>query len=109
VPPRREPAQRAADARTLYLAAAEPLRVTSTGEALVVSRPAQAHLGVQRVPVARVLRVICTVQVDWSGAALALCMQRGITVSWLDAHGASRGHLWPARPRQVDLADGVRG
>ena len=107
LPPRREPAQRAADARTLYLAAAEPLRVTSTGEALVVSRPNQAHLGVQRVPVARVLRVICTAQVDWSGAALALCMQRGITVSWLDAQGADRGHLWPARPRQVDLADAL--
>lgn len=99
---------RALDARTLYLAAAEPLRVTSTGEALVISRPRCGVLGeVQRVPVARVLRVVCNDSVEWSGAALALCLQRGITVSWLDGRGAELGHLWPQRPRRTDLAEAL--
>lgn len=96
---------RAQDARTLYLAAADPLRVTSTGEALVVSRPdGQA----QRLPISRVLRIVCAASVDWSGAALSLCMQRGVTVSWLDACGGhAQGHLWPARTRSTDLADAL--
>jgi CRISPR associated protein Cas1 len=93
--------QRALDARTLYLAAAEPLRVTSTGEALVVSR---ADGRVMRVPISRVMRVVCTDTADWSGAALALCMQRGVPLSWLDSRGEAQGHLWPQRARQVDLA-----
>ena len=93
---------RALDARTLYLAAPEPLRVTSTGEALVISR-ADGH--VMRIPISRVLRVVCCPTVDWSGAALGLCMQRGVPLCWLDGRGEAQGHLWPQRTRPVDLAD----
>lgn len=95
---------RALDARTLYLAATEPLRVTSTGEALVISRPDGR---VQRVPISRVLRIVCAASVEWSGAALSLCMLRGVPLSWLDGEGEAQGHLWPRRPRQVDLADAM--
>lgn len=95
---------RALDARTLYLAAADPLRVTSTGEALVVTR---SDGRVQRVPIARVLRVVCTSSTDWSGAALCLCQQRGVPITWLDARGEAQGDLWPRRPRRTDLADAL--
>ncbi|MCK6426813.1 MAG: CRISPR-associated endonuclease Cas1 [Burkholderiaceae bacterium] len=106
-PLRRGPLPRAADARTLYLAAAERLRVTSTGEALVIGRPDAPHLGAQRIPVARVLRIVCGDSAEWSGAALALCQQRGITITWLNGRGEAAGHLWPERPRRVDLADAL--
>lgn len=105
--PQPSPQRRASDARTLYLAAPQRLRVTSTGEALVVSRPEAPQLGAQRVPVARVLRIVSTDAAEWSGAALALCLQRGITITWLDRQGEAIGHLWPARRQAVDLADAL--
>lgn len=92
--------ERASDARTLYLASAEALRVTSTGEALIVSQPDGR---VARLPVARLLRIVCTDTAEWSGAALALCMHRAIPITWLDRHGEAAGHLWPQRVRGVDL------
>lgn len=95
---------RAADARTLYLMSPHPLRVTSTGEALVV----RDHEGqVARIPVARVLRVVCNDTAEWSGAALVLCQQRGLTITWLDGGGEAQGHLWPTRTRPVDLAEAL--
>ena len=98
------PPRRAADARTLYLMSPHPLRVTSTGEALVV-RDHEAQ--VVRFPVARVLRVVCNDTAEWSGAALVLCQQRGLTITWLDGGGEALGHLWPARGRPVDLAEAL--
>lgn len=95
---------RTADARTLYLMSPHPLRVTSTGEALVVrDHEAQAV----RFPVARVLRVVCNDMAEWSGAALVLCQQRGLTITWLDTSGEALGHLWPTRNRPVDLAEAL--
>lgn len=94
----------APDARTLYLAAAQPLRVTSTGEALVVG---QADGRIVRVPVTRVLRVVCAAEAEWSGAALALCMERGIAVCWLDARGEALGHLWPRQAPGAELASAL--
>jgi hypothetical protein len=94
---------RAADARTLYLCSADPVRVTSTGEALVVS--GQADGRVHRVPVARLLRVVCNAQAHWSGSALALCLQRGISVAFLGRGGEPAGQLWPQRRRRLPLAE----
>jgi hypothetical protein len=94
----------AADARTLYLPAPGRLRITSTGEALVVTREDGRVL---RFPVVRLLRVVCTASSDWSGAALALCLQRGIVVSWLDGAGESAGHLWPQITRPVPMNDSL--
>jgi hypothetical protein len=92
----------AADARTLYLASAERLRVTSTGEALVIARDDGA---VQRVPVARLLRIVCNTRAEWSGAALALCLERGVPVSWLGHDDQPLGHLWPRRPQGSPLGE----
>jgi len=93
---------RSADARTLYLVAAERVRVTSTGEALVIARDDGA---VQRIPVARLLRIVCNTRAEWSGAALALCLERGVPVSWLGHAEQPLGHLWPCRPHGSPLEE----
>ena len=80
------------------------MRITSTGEALVVSRPDGRVL---RFPVARVLRVVCNDRAEWSGAALVLCQQRGIVVSWLDGGGAPLGHLAAHLTQLVALGDAL--
>lgn len=95
---------RAADARTLYLMPAQTLHVSSTGEALVASR---ADGEVHRLPATRLLRVVCNERVHWSGPALVLCQQRGISVTWLGAHGRALGHLYPAQTPRVELADAL--
>ncbi len=97
-------ATRSSDARTLYLAPTTPLRVSSTGEALVVSHPDGR---VMRLPVARVLRVVCADTTEWSGAALSLCLQRGISITWLNHQGEAEGHLWPCSQRRVALDDAL--
>ena len=101
--PVRKPAPRTADARTLYLCSASPVRVTSTGEALVVSGSADGQ--VHRVPVARLLRVVCNAQAHWSGPALALCMERGVSVAFLGRGGEPAGQMWPQRRRRLPLAE----
>jgi hypothetical protein len=93
---------RAADARTLYLASSERLRVTSTGEGLVITREDGA---VQRIPASRLLRIVCNTRAEWSGAALALCMERGVPVSWLGHDDQPLGHLWPRRPHTSPLGE----
>lgn len=96
--------QRALDARTLYIVPQDTLHVSSTGEALVVSR---ADGDVHRLPITRLLRVVCSERVNWSGAALGLCQARGVPVTWLDGRGESLGHLWPARAPHTDLSDAL--
>jgi len=102
-PPRPTAPARAPDARTLYLCSTEPVRVTSTGEALVIS--GQADGRVHRVPVARLLRIVCNAQAHWSGSALALCLQRGIGVAFLGRGGEPAGQLWPQQRRRLPLAE----
>lgn len=97
-------AERALDARALYLMPDDGLHVTSTGEALVVTRPdGEVH----RLPASRLMRVICNDRVHWSGAALGLCQARGITVTWLSGGGQALGHLWPATARRAALAEAL--
>jgi hypothetical protein len=97
---------RAADARTLYLLPEDTLHLSSTGEALVATRPDGE---VSRLPAARLLRVVCSERVNWSGAALGLCQAHGITVTWLDGRGAPLGHLYPAAAPRTDLAELLDG
>lgn len=79
-------------ARALYLGAAEKKRVACTDEALVVTNERKQTW---RYPVARVARVVCSTVVDWSGAALALCLRRGIGIAWVDARGEPLGASYP--------------
>jgi hypothetical protein len=98
--------------RALYLASRTPLRVSAQDDSLVVERrPA----GRQRFPAARVDRIVCNPAAEWSGAALALCLRWGITITWLDAAGHALGDCVPrlvdtlplhaALERLVELAD----
>jgi hypothetical protein len=78
--------------RALYLAARSALRVSAQDESLVIDRrPA----GRQRFPAARIDRIVCNPVAEWSGAALALCLRWGITVTWLDAGGNALGDCVP--------------
>lgn len=85
-------------ARALYLGGREHKRVSCTAEALVVTN---ARTQVMRFPLVRVARVVSSTDVvDWSGAALALCMRAGIGITWLDTHGQALGSLY-AQPRNT--------
>ena len=85
---------RGADARTLYLGAATCRRVDASGDALVVSTQRDGQTARrQRFPLQRVARVVSCTTTDWSGAALQLCMQRQLSICWLDGHGVALGSL----------------
>ncbi|MDP2369197.1 CRISPR-associated endonuclease Cas1 [Rhodoferax sp.] len=91
-----------AGARALYLGSRERKRVTCTDEALVVTNQRAQTM---RYPVARVARVVSSADVvDWSGAALALCMRAGIGITWLDAKGEAVGTLYPQQRQTTSFA-----
>ena len=85
---------RGADARTLYLRESTCQRVDASGDALVITTQRLGEpLRRLRFPLQRVARVVCSVSVDWSGAALQLCLQRRLSICWLDRHGDALGSL----------------
>lgn len=88
-------------ARALYLGARERKQVHCTEEALVVRNERAQTL---RYPVARVARVVSSTTVDWSGGAIALCLMRGIGITWLSGSGESLGTCYPQRRGQDSLA-----
>lgn len=102
---RKSPARRVQPgpgARALYLAGRAHKRVTSTEAALVVTNE-QAQ--VMRFPLARVARIVSSADVvDWSGAALALCMRAGIGITWIDTHGQPVGSVYCQRRHPARLA-----
>ena len=87
-----------AGARALYLGGAVPKRVGCTEQALVVTN---ARAQTWRYPVARVARVVSSPAVDWSGAALSLCMHRGISIAWTDAKGQALGVCYAQQRGQI--------
>lgn len=104
-PPRTRAIAPGVGARALYLGSRERKRVSCTAEALVVTN---ARAQTLRYPVARVARVVSAADVvDWSGAALALCMRAGIPITWLDAHGQAIGSLYPSARNATPLATAV--
>jgi hypothetical protein len=83
-------------ARALYLGTRDKKHVACTAEALVVRNERAQTM---RYPLVRVARVVSSTVVDWSGAALALCLQNGIGISWINARGDALGTCYP-HPRQ---------
>jgi hypothetical protein len=79
-------------ARALYLGTRDKKHVSCTAEALVVRNDRAQTL---RYPLVRVARVVSSTVVDWSGAALALCLQHGIGISWVNARGEALGTCYP--------------
>ena len=87
-------AARGADARTLYLREAACQRVDAGGDALVIATQRPGELVRRlRFPLQRVARVVSCTTVDWSGAALQLCMLRRLSICWLDQRGDALGSL----------------
>ena len=101
-------AARGADARTLYLRAAACERVDAVDDALVIvtQRPGEP-LRRLRFPLQRVARVVCSTTVDWSGAALRLCMQRRLSICWLDHQGDALGSLHTHQAQNAPFASAL--
>lgn len=101
-------AARGADARTLYLPAAACERVDASDDALVIvtQRPGEP-LRRLRFPLQRVARVVCSSTVNWSGAALQLCMQRRLSICWLDHHGDALGSLHSHQAQMAPFASAL--
>lgn len=100
----RESRQRASPRRKpLYLATRTPVRVCADADSLVVR--GTGHQA-QRFPLARVDRIICNRHTDWSGEALALCLGRGITVTWVGGDGCALGDCSPrlSDPSSLDAS-----
>ena len=88
--------------KTLYLMGLQAIQVTCTGESLL----ATIHGGgSQRVPLNRIMRVVCNASTQWSGTALVTCLERGIPVSWIDGGGEPLGQLWPRRQHHTPMAE----
>lgn len=99
---------RGADARTLYLREASCQRVDAGGDALVVGTQRTGEpLRRLRFPLQRVARVVSSTTVDWSGAALQLCMQRRLSICWLDGHGEALGSLHSHRGEIAPFASAL--
>ena len=98
-------ATRGADARTLYLQEAACQRVDAGGDALViVTQRAGEPPRRLRFPLQRVARVVSSTTLDWSGAALQLCMQRRLSICWLDHHGDALGSLHSHHSQNASFA-----
>ena len=57
--------------KPLYLTTPHPAGIDASGDALVLRRDGCAP---QRFPLARIERIICNRNANWTGAALALCL-----------------------------------
>lgn len=90
--------------KALYLAATGPIIVSAAGPSLVVRREPR---GCARFPLARIDRVICNRNAQWSGEALLLCLQQGITVTWVDGRGRAVGDATATRARQGPFAERI--
>lgn len=88
-------------ARALYLGTRDTKQVSCTAEALVVRNERAQTL---RYPLVRIARVVSSTVVNWSGAALALCLQSGIGISWINAKGESLGTCYPHKRLQATFA-----
>lgn len=91
-------------ARALYLGTRDTKTVSCTAEALVVRNDRAQTL---RYPLARIARVVSSTVVNWSGAALALCLQSGIGIAWVNARGEALGTCYPHRRSQPALASAL--
>jgi len=74
--------------KPLYLTTPHPAGIDASGDALVLRRDGCAP---QRFPLARIERIICNRNANWTGAALALCLNEGVPIVWLDGRGHALG------------------
>jgi hypothetical protein len=91
-------------ARALYLGTRDKKHIDCTAEALVVRNDRAQTL---RYPLVRVARVVSSTVVDWSGAALALCLQHGIGISWVNTRGEALGTCYPHQRKYPPFASAL--
>ncbi len=86
----------AADApprQALYIAGSDRCTITARHGALELTATGRA---LRRFPLGRIDRIVCRRTVDWSGEALCLCLEHGITVLFENGHGHAIGYALPA-------------
>ena len=81
-----------APAKPLYIVASERVQIDVKADALVVKQGAK---GPRYFPFARVSRVVCNRNCDWTGAALVSCLDRRITISFLTRATELVGYCLP--------------
>ena len=91
-------------ARALYLGTRDKKQVDCTAEALVVRNERAQTM---RYPLARVARVVSSTVVSWSGSAIALCLQNGIGISWINARGDALGTCYPHQRQHPQFASAL--
>ncbi|MFO1322230.1 MAG: CRISPR-associated endonuclease Cas1 [Burkholderiales bacterium] len=74
--------------RAAYLVPDKRVRLLAEGESLGVYR--QLTLAT-RLPLGRLDRIVCNKNVDWCGAAITACLERGIPITWVDVRGTPLG------------------
>ena len=74
--------------KPLYLLGHEPARIDAGADHLMLRRATGNPI---RFPLARVCRIICTIQITWTGSALSLCLREGVPITWVDGHGHALG------------------
>ncbi|QXP83807.1 CRISPR-associated endonuclease Cas1 [Methylococcus sp. ANG] len=84
--------------KPLYLYGSN-LQVANDGAALKISQPEHAP---RWYPLGRLSRVVSTRNVEWSTAALLLCAESGITVTFLDGDGRLAMRCIGPRPSPHD-------
>jgi len=87
-------------ARTLYLAHGVRKRASVSDQSLVLTTVLAQQ---QRFPLQRVVRIVSSTTVDWSGAALQACQQACIAITWIDAQGTALGTLCPHHRQSSDF------
>lgn len=78
--------------RALYLLPAQRIRVDANGHALVVT---QTNKPARYYPMSRISRIVCNKLADWTGVALMLCMDRRVTLSWVNQGTELIGYCLP--------------
>lgn len=91
----------APDKKPLYLSALRPLSVEGSHDSLVIRQEGHAP---QRMPLARIDRIVCRGNTRWSSTAIAQCCAAGIPIIWLDGRGECVGSTLPQRAPRNPLA-----
>lgn len=84
--------------RPLYLGLNDSARlVLEDQDALRASSAGQTR----RIPLIRLSRIVLGPHAQWSADVLRACLERGISVSFVDESGHAYGHAWGNRVRQL--------
>ncbi|MDY0072360.1 MAG: CRISPR-associated endonuclease Cas1 [Thauera sp.] len=92
--------------KPLYIMNQAPAHMEAGRDYLMLKRPAAnpQRIDKQRFPIARIARILCNRQLNWSGQALALCMTEGVPITWVDGHGHALGNTQPRQTQSLPFS-----